>query len=107
MLSGICLNGFTLSTGGNDGRLQANNARDFLSFWRVYEPAFDPSSTREPVDLLGAQAMKTSELTGPAPAQHGADTTKLIEMLYRWDLDKGRWEYWFENAWIPYEELGE
>ena len=57
--------------------------------------------------LLGAQAMKTSELTGPAPAQHGADTTKLIEMLYRWDLDKGRLEYWFQNAWVPYEELGD
>jgi len=33
--------------------------------------------------------------------------TELIEMPYRWDLDKGCWEYWFQGAWVSYEELGE
>jgi hypothetical protein len=32
---------------------------------------------------------------------------QITEMLYRWDLDKGRLEYWFQNAWVPYEELGD
>jgi hypothetical protein len=30
---------------------------------------------------------------------------KLIDTLYRWNSDKGRWEYWFQGAWVPYEKL--
>lgn len=31
----------------------------------------------------------------------------MKDLPYRWDSDKGRWEYWFQGAWLSYEEIPE
>lgn len=30
---------------------------------------------------------------------------KVSDLLYRWNLEEGRWEFWFQNAWVPYEKI--
>ena len=30
---------------------------------------------------------------------------KENDLLCRWNSKEGHWEYWFQNAWVPYEKI--